>query len=243
MTLAQGAAIFLLFLLFLTGPASAQSWGGNLSLGFLRNTGNAKATTLNAKAKLDLQDGRWVDHATAQAASTSTDGNTTAEQYLAANKVEYDFTKNNFVFGSLSYANDRFASVLERYSESVGYGRRLLNTESQKLDVDVGVGANQERLADNGSGFSNEPIGTFDVDYRWRISPNARLEQTLHVEGGQRNVFVNPATELKLTITGSLFATIDYEVRYNSTALDGRLHTDTITSVNLGYSFGKQENS
>ncbi|MDE2149425.1 MAG: DUF481 domain-containing protein [Gammaproteobacteria bacterium] len=92
-------------------------------------------------------------------------------------------------------------------------------------------------------GFSNELIGTLNVDYLWTISPTASFEQTLPVEDGQSNTFVNPVSELKLTVIGNLFVTLDYKIRYNSTALDSTLHTDTITSINFGYSFGKQKTS
>lgn len=229
----------LLSLIAVPALAAAGSWSGNASLGFLRTTGNAKGTTLNFKADADYQTGPWENKTNAQATSASSDGTTTAERYAAGDKLEYNFTDTDYAFGSLAYDNDRFSGILERYAEAIGYGRRLLKTQTQKLDADVGVGANQERLAGDGNGFSNELIGVFDANYRWAISDATTFTQTVHVEAGQRNTFVNPVTELKLTVIGNVFATFDYEVRYNSTVPATRLHTDTITSVNFGYSFGK----
>ena len=47
-------------------------------------------------------------------------------------------------------------------------------------------------------------------------------------------------SELKLVIAGNLFATLGYEVRTNTEVPAGTAKTDTLTSVNLGYSFGKK---
>ena len=228
-------------LALLPGVCLAGSWSGDASLGLLRTTGNAKGTTFNFKGSADYGSGPWLNHLKGQVNTASNDGVTTAERYSAGDKLELDFTDTDYLFGSINYDNDRFSGIVEKYSEAVGYGRRLLKTDSQKLDVDVGVGVNQERFADTGGAFSNEAIGVFDADYRWAITDATQFKQTLHVEGGQRNTFIDPVTELKLTVIGNVFATFDYEIRYNSTVPDGTLHTDTITTVNFGYTFGKKK--
>ncbi len=212
-------------------------WKGSIALGYLKTNGNTNSTSLNFKANVDWHVAPWENLFNAQAINSRNSGVSTAESYQAGDQVNYDFTTKNFVFANFNYISDRFAGVVERYAESVGYGRHVFNTPIQSLDLQVGVGANQQRIAGQRN-FKNEPIGVFDGTYIWHISDNSQFKQTLHVEGGQDNTFINPVSDLKLTIIGNLYASLDYEVRYNSTAPAGRVHTDTITSVNIGYSFG-----
>jgi putative salt-induced outer membrane protein YdiY len=46
--------------------------------------------------------------------------------------------------------------------------------------------------------------------------------------------------ELKFAVIGNVFATIDYDWRHNTSVPAGTVHTDTITSINFGYTFGKK---
>lgn len=220
-------------------PPPPNPWKGDLALGYLRTTGNTSSTTLNFKGNLDWHVEPWENQFNAQATTARSSGTTTAESYQLGDQLTYDFTDTDYLFGNLNYISDRFAGVVERYSESVGYGRHVFNTKVQKLDLAVGLGANEQRES-GARNLSTEFIGVFDGNYIWHISDNARFKQTLHIEAGQTNTYINPVSDLKLTIIGNLYASLDYEVRYNTSVPAGSVHTDTITSVNIGYSFNEK---
>lgn len=218
-------------------PPAPSPWKGSVALGYLRTTGNTNSTSANFKTALDWHVAPWENLFGAQAIFAKSNGVSSAESYQAGDQLNYDFTATYYVFGNLNYLSDRFASVVERYTETVGVGRHVFNTPTQKLDLQVGVGANQQREAGQ-QNLKTQAVVVFDGTYVYNISSSSQFKQTLHVETGRLNTYVNPVSQLKLTIVGNLYASLDYEVRYNTSAPPSTIHTDTITSVNIGYSFG-----
>jgi putative salt-induced outer membrane protein len=210
-------------------------WSGDASAGYLRTTGNTNSTSLNFKGDLDWNYGRWQNHFDALGTYGSSKGASTAESYQFGDKLNYDLSPEAYVFGNLEYADDRFAGVVSRYSESVGYGRHLIKSPMQTLDIDAGAGASQSRNAGE-TDYDDQLIGVFNVAYLL----NAQYKQTLHIEAGKENTFINPVAELKLAIIGNFFATLGYDWRHNTSVPAGSVHTDTITTVNFGYTFGKK---
>jgi len=220
-------------------PAPPPPWSGDASAGYIRTTGNTNSTSLNFKGDLDWNYGRWQNHFDALGTYGSSKGESTAESYQASDKLNYDLGPESYVFGNLEYADDRFAGVVSRYSESVGYGRHVIKSPMQTLDIDAGAGASQSRNAGD-TDYDDQFIGVFNVNYLLKFAPNAQYKQTLHIEAGKQNTFINPVAELKLAIVGNFFATLGYDWRHNTSVPDGSVHTDTITTINFGYTFGKK---
>ncbi len=214
-------------------------WSGDASAGYLRSTGNTNSTSLNFKGGLDWKSAPWENQFTTLGAYGSSKGSSTAESYQFDDKLNYDLSPKDYVFTNFDYSNDRFAGVVSRFSESVGYGRHFIKTDMQTLDVDAGIGASQSRDAE-ARDYDNQLIGVFNVAYLLKFTPTAQYKQTLHIEGGANNTFINPVAELKLSIIGNVFATLAYDWRHNTSVPSGSVHTDTITTVNFGYTFGKK---
>lgn len=228
--------------LLVTSAAHAEDgWSGEASLGFLNTTGNTIARTLNTKGTVNYKNGPWAHVARAAALTAQKDKVTTDERYNLGYKLTYDFTPFDYAFGSLDYDNDRFAGIIERRTEAVGYGRRLLTMPKHTLDVELGLGATQQKLATTEE-RQGAFVGLLNAKYQWLISDTSSFTQTLKVEESKDNTFINPVSALKLVIAGRLFTTIGYEIRTNTQAAAGTLKTDTLTSINLGYSFGQKAN-
>lgn len=230
-------------LLLCSAAASAQQlpegWAGTLKGGYIRTSGNANTSAANVKGELDYTFNPWQNVFTFAAGNGRQRGVTAEERYSLGDKLKFAFNEVDYAFGQGTYDNDRFAGIQQRYSETLGYGRRLLMTERQTLDAEVGIGANQQLPADEDR-FETQLIGTFGGKYTYTISDSAQFLQTLRTEVGTSNTFINPVSSLKLTIVNRVYAMLDYEVRYNTTVPDATKHTDIITSVNLGYAFGRK---
>jgi len=219
--------------------APPPAWSGDLAAGYVKSSGNANASTLNVKFDLDWKSAPWENLLTGSAYKANSNGDSTDEKYSIGNKLLFNLNPDDYVFGQVNYDNDHFGAITERYSGSAGYGRHLLRTPTQTLDLDLGVGANRTR--EQGSEqFESDVIGTFDATYIWKISASSQFKQTLRTEFSPSNTYVNPISELKLTIIRNFFAALGYEIRYNSETPAGTHHTDQITTINVGYSFGKQ---
>lgn len=214
---------------------AADGLSGDAALGFLNTSGNTESRTLNGKVGLNYRDGKWGHFGYATALIGSKSKLTTDERYGLGYKATYDFTANDYAFGTLGYENDRFAGITERTTEAVGYGRRILTGPIHTLEAEIGAGLTQ--VKDRTGSKSNSAVAVFNGRYGWAITPTSSFKQTLKVEQSKDNTFVNPVSELKFVVAGNLFTTLGYEVRYNSDVPVGLRHTDTLTSVNLGYSF------
>lgn len=212
-------------------------WSGEAAAGYVRTTGNTSTSSLNLKLGLDYKGVTWGNSFSASAFTGSRDKQTTDERYSVADKVNYNLSPKDYLFANAGYDNDRFAGIAERYALTTGYGRHILATPTQTLDLEAGVGANRSREQDVNT-FTNHAIATFGGKYVWKITPSSQFSQSLRSEYATNNIYVNPITELKLTVIGNLFAALDYEVRYNSKVPADVRHVDQITTINLGYGFG-----
>ena len=217
---------------------SSAKLSGEASLGVLSTSGNTDTRSANGKLALDYRDGAWKHAGKAAAITAQQENLTTDERYSVGYKLSYDFNPNDYAFGSVEYDNDRFAGIAQRTTEAVGYGRRLLTTPKHMLDVEIGAGATQIKQAEP-AGRENSAVGLLNGKYQWQISDTSKFTQTLKVEHSRTTTFINPISELKLTVAGNLFATLGYELRHNTEVPAGTYKTDTLASVNLGYGFGK----
>lgn len=227
--------------LMLPAVAWAGHFKGQVEAGYLSSSGNSSTTSLDAKARVIYTQGDWTDSLKGTANSASESGDSTAERYTAQGKSEYSFTKNNYVYGQLSYLKDLFGSIRERKSETVGYGRRILNSPVQTLDAEIGTGLSQSQEQKPSLERHNDVIGQLGLDYQYNITKTSQFEQTVTLQSGGANTFVESETSLRLAIVKNLFAKLSYTMDHNSATVDNLAKTDTYTAISLSYEFGQKD--
>lgn len=232
---------FVVCALMLPVAAWAGHFKGHVEAGYQASSGNSDTSALNAKASVTYTQGNWTDSLKGSANSASQSGASTAERYTAQGKSEYSFTKNNYVYGQLDYLKDLFGSIRERTSETLGYGRRLLNTPVQTLDAEVGAGLSQSQEQKPSLARHNDVIGQVGLDYQYNITKTSQFEQTVTVQSGSANTFMESETSLRLAIVKNLFAKLSYTVDHNTTTVDNLAKTDTYTAISLSYEFGQKD--
>lgn len=210
-------------------------WSGKAGLGYLATSGNSDNTSLNAMFRLAYDLNSWHHQFGAQAVGNVTNDVTTAERYQASVKSKYDFTEHDYIFGLVSWEKDRFSGYREQTSETIGYGRRLLNSDTQILNLELGVGAKQADLADGSR--ETGTIARLGADYLWKFSEFGEFTQLLAVESGSGNTYIESVTAISARLLESLSLGISYTIKNNSDVPAGLEKTDTFTAVNLEYSF------
>ncbi|PTU30658.1 DUF481 domain-containing protein [Stenotrophobium rhamnosiphilum] len=217
--------------------AAPNGWSGDAGLGYIASNGNTKSSTANAKLSLIYTQDAWQNTFLASAMGSSSDGESTGEQYGASDKLAYNFTPNDYVLASVEWAKDLEGPIGQRIVESLGYGRHVLTGPVHVLDLEAGVGARQETV--NVTNERNKDIiGRFAGKYSWKISETSTFSEVLKVETGDDNTFTESITELKVNVVGNVFASASYTLRNNTTVPAGTSKTDTITALNLSYAFG-----
>lgn len=210
-------------------------WSGNVKFGYLATSGNTDSESMNSSFEVNYIKELW-EHQLRGAAIYSTDSNvTTAEAYDAGWKSARNLTDHDFLFGRLDWRKDRFSSITEQFSQSVGYGRRLIDTDKHSLNGEVGIGARQSDLSDGTD--ESDTIYTGRLTYAWQISDTASFGQSLLLEAGSSNTFTESVTELKARLVGGLALVASYTIRNNSDVLPGTEKTDTRTAISLEYAF------
>ncbi|TXH04355.1 MAG: DUF481 domain-containing protein [Nevskiaceae bacterium] len=217
--------------------AGPNGWAGEAGLGYLASNGNTKTSSLNAKFALNYVQDQWKNAFLATAFGASDRNAATGERYTASDKVDYNFTDHDYAFASVEYEKDLFGPIGQRTVEAVGYGRHVLTGPVHVLDAEVGVGARQS-IANVTDERENDGVARLGGKYTWKISPTSAFSQALKVETGSSNTYTESVTELKFNVVGNIFASASYTLRNNSHVPPGTGRTDTITALNLSYTFG-----
>lgn len=215
--------------------AVKEGWQGSVSLGYLHTTGNSNTVSLNGKALLGYKNGKWLDTLALTALNASQDNVRTAESYEANGQSDYLLNDNDYLFGLVDYLTDRFSGYDRRATEVAGYGRMLVNTDTQQLGLEFGLGARQTRFTDETS--KRNVIERLGLNYLWKFTDKSNFSENLSVEHGIDNTFTQSVTALTTNLAGQFALSVSYTVRHNTRVLPGFKNTDTITSISLVYSF------
>ena len=232
-------SLLALALVTLAVPALAEDdesrWSGKATVGFLATSGNTDNSNLNTGFELAYAPGMWVHEVRALAIYATESNATTAEAYELGWKSERKISDHDFLFGRLDWRRDRFSSFETQFSQTLGYGRRLIDGDKHSLNVEVGAGARQSDLADGSS--QSETILRGGLHYAWTLSETAEFKQDLVVEAGGKNTFMESVTALSAKLVGNLALVASYTVRHNTDVLPLTEKTDTRSALSLDYLF------
>ena len=210
-------------------------WSGKATLGFLATSGNTENSTLNTGVQIGYSVGKWLHLAESSAITSTEEENTTAEVYVLGWKSERNLSEQGFIFGRLRWRKDRFSGYDTQFSQSVGYGRRLLATEAHELNAEVGAGARQSDLVDGTE--EEEVIVRGALNYTWQFNDTAELRQDVAVESGAENTYFESVTAVSAELFGDLSLVASYTIKKNSDVPVDTERTDTYTALSLEYAF------
>jgi putative salt-induced outer membrane protein len=217
-------------------PPAADPLTGSATLGYLATSGNTESKNANASLDIDWdRGGMWVHGWTAQFVSARTDGVTTAESYAAGYKAQHDFSETSYLFAAGDWRKDRFSGYDEQVSETVGYGRRLIDNERHMLAVEGGAGVKQSTVIDGTD--LDEGIVRGGLNYLLHISETSEFEQKLLTEIGSENTYTELVSALRAKIIGDLAIVLSYTIKNNSDVPAGIEKTDTFTAISVEYAF------
>lgn len=215
--------------------AEEDGWSGKATLGYLATSGNTENSTLNTGVEVGFTTGKWAHSVAAAAITASENEVTTAEAYDLGWKSERQLSEKDFLFGRLTWRKDNFGAYDTQFSQTVGYGRRLIENDKHKLNVEVGVGARQSELQLGGT--EDETIFTAGGFYTLALSETAEFQQNLTTESGSENTYIESYSALKATLLGDLALVASYTIKHNTDVPTLTEETDTYTALSLEYAF------
>ena len=210
-------------------------WSGKATLGYLATTGNTENSTLNTGFEVGFATGKWAHQLAGAAVNASENEVTTAEAYDLGWKSERRISDKDFLFGRLDWRKDRFGGFDTQFSQSVGYGRRLMDSDKHKLNAEIGVGARQSEALDGTE--ENETIARTGLYYKWLFSETAEFRQDVTAESGGENTYLESVTAISAKLMGDLALVASYTIKHNTDVPALTEETDTYTALSLEYSF------
>ncbi len=218
------------------GKAVFTGWDGSVEAGATFSNGNTeeKEYKLNLKAKKDGEAKKWGYKFEAYAEGEENQGVTTEEEYRGLAQARFNVSDVNYVFGELTYLNDRFEGYEMRMAETLGYGHKFYNTDIFKLSGEVSLGMRQTDFTDGTD--ENSFITKFSVDAVYKFAENLSFVENLDI-GIAESTSVYSESSIKVDFTKAFYGKVSYEVEYNSDVPATARETDTTFGFKLGYSF------
>ena len=213
-----------------TGP-----WAGKATLGYLATSGNTENATLNTGLEVSYTVGNWVHLAEAFALNASENEATSAEAYELGWKSERRLTEHDFLYGRLQWRKDRFGGYATQFSQTIGYGRRLIDAEKHKLNAELGLGGRQSELQD--ATEEDEIVYTGGLFYQWQFSETAEFRQSLTAEAGDENTYSQSVTAVSAKLFGDLALVASYTIKHNSDVPPQTEKSDRYSALSLEYAF------
>jgi putative salt-induced outer membrane protein len=221
--------------LFAEDAEEESPWSGKATLGYLATSGNTENSTLNTGFEVGYTVGKWAHLLQAAAITASEDEESTAGAYDLGWKSERKMSGQNFLFGRLQWRKDDFGAYYTQFSQTLGYGRRLIDNDKHELKAELGVGARQSQLQLGGK--ESEAIFTAGAYYKWAFSEAAEFRQSLRAEVGGLNTYSESITAVSAKLFGDLAMVASYTIKNNSDVPPLSEKTDTYTALSLEYVF------
>jgi len=243
-------AVTLGLLIGLPLAANAEGWKGTGELGLAVTSGNAKSENLNGKLAFENEDDEWkhrVELSVLRAKGEvigdfDGDGELERDSQLTANRYDFGLSsafkaseRTSWV-AALRYENDDFAPSESQVTFSIGHGYQWINSEATKLRTEIGPGYRRAKdavTAETNSDF----IVRGGLDFTHALTDTTKLYNTLLVESGSDNTFLKNDLGVAVAINSTLALKAGLQARHNTDVSAGIKKTDTLTTLNLVYSF------
>lgn len=216
-------------------PASAQSspdslgWHLTAAAGYVQTSGNSRLSSVNVGDKLLFRaTHQWAFTQTASWVYGKNAGVESANQILAGLRADYSFNPRVSLYALGAYERNRFAGITSRYEEAAGVAWAAIRSTRQRLDVEVGIGSNQQRAP--GAPVDNFWATRLAAKYRLNFTDKAYVEEAAELLSDLKEMHdqrVNSATALVAPLTASIALRFGFDLRFDNQPVPGFKKTDT----------------
>lgn len=230
--------------------AMTSPWSGSGGeLGFASAHGNSTTESFNGRLKLRYSDNDWVHsmdlfglRSSAEYTTTNDDGSTgrkrqtTANRYTASAGSALQLGEHRQLTATVRHERDDFATYDRQSSFGLGYGTRLIDGERLTLDSQVGPGVRRSHNAETDEDRTGL-IGRGLFDLKFAMTENTELVNSLLIESGSYNTFAQNDFGVSVSMNKHFALKAGWQARHNSDVAEEKRKTDTLTTMNVVYSF------
>jgi len=239
-------------------PSSGTLFTASAQLGFLYLTGNTRSADIKTGLDLRFERGLWrsffVFDLLVKKTETESNANkefeTTDQKWSIASQTNYtlDSVKQNYLYGSVFYEENRFSGFDSQASMSTGWGRRWYESKKSSFDADIGPGFKRDVILvtpeEAELGMTSRTQDTLILQaqalYIRQINEHIEFKQLMTVkhaiEVGQNSIY-KAESSITSKLIDSLQLKLNFVIDYNSKVDDDKENLNTETSAVLIYSF------
>ncbi len=210
-------------------------WKREVELGFVMTQGNTQTRSLNASGKLSYEGEQWRHEILSNILYSEDQDSTTAQRFVQGVRTDYILSAVGAFVGKVRYENDRFSGYVWRVTESIGYARRLLNSDRIFWEFILGPGGRHSELNDGSR--QDEALIHAASQLKYHFNHAAVLSEDLTVESGKNGTVTESVTALKTLLTSFLAMNVSFTVHHNTQVPDGTKEADLHTAITLVYHF------
>jgi len=219
-----------------TGADELPEVSGTLGAGALVASGNTESQSANIDLDATVAYEIWRHRFKLTGYQASEEGEDTAERYTASAQSDYRITSRSYLFVHADYLTDRFGAFDRRTSLTGGFGRRVLETATQALDLEAGAGRRVSE-PDGTNDRNYENVVRLNGEFAWSFAESSGFTQSLEVEAGEDNTESESVTAIRSRLVQDLSWRLSHTVTHNSDVPAGTDRTDTFTAVAVEYAF------
>jgi len=223
-------------------------WASRAELGYALARGNSDSQNGNLKFDIAHLQGKWVYAFGLDAVYGSSNGIGTAQRWDTRFQADRKLSEKMFWFGALRYEDDAYSGFDYQGSVATGLGRNFLQSDTNKLSAQIGVGFRQlrpEQLTRDSRGAviqripgnsADDAVASAALTYEHVFNPSTKVLESLIVESGQSNTSLKNNLALQVQMNSSLALAVAYSYIRNSSPPPSIISkTDQLTTVNLVY--------
>ncbi|WP_206484881.1 DUF481 domain-containing protein [Thalassotalea sp. G2M2-11] len=223
-------------------------------LGMLYKTGNTKSADIKTGFDFKYEQEAWrssiaLDLLVKKTEKIDENGkehfDTSDQKWTFESKTNYTLGEKgkNYVYGALSYEDNRFSGFENQSSISAGWGREWFKNEKASLFADIGPGYKRD-VTKATETVPSETKSSFIIQaqalYLRKINEHVHFKQTLTAKYAPKSG-ENSKYKAESSITTKLIETLALKfafiIDHNTEVEPGTERTDTQTALTLVYSF------
>lgn len=240
---------YLLLAPFIMASAHADTpWTNEVEMGFLLNRGNNYNTHFDSRFTNKYENHAWLNKfSVASILDVSKDFDTnekvrSAEKYSAVDNLKYKFTKKDYVYTEVDMVKDQFSAFDYEISESIGYGRKLIDSGQVNWYLEGGPGGRHSRATrvDGSRIHNDELVAHASTHFSYGLTNNSEFTQDISYDLGKNVRKTRTTSAVKAKVWDKVSLKLSYMVEYNAILPDtgtNNEHTDTTTTLTAAYVF------
>ncbi|OEF25179.1 hypothetical protein A1QC_09575 [Vibrio rumoiensis 1S-45] len=220
-------------------------WKPEIEFGYQSRKGNDDNQSLNARVALSYIKGKMRNSGEVKIYREDDDGEEEEREQSYELQSDYKLGSKTYLYGSFKGIDSKYSSYYRDYTVSTGFGLQVSNTETFKLEVELGPGyriqqPNTDEIDDDDPIFPEdvaESIIRGNLTSSWKPFKTLSFEMQATLVAGQSNTRLDTEISALNNITDDIALKLSHNRQHISKVPNDLKNTDSTFNINLLFRF------